>query len=49
MTPVHKLGADVEITPKKGYLSLCRRKQFAMGKPATKHIDLGLILSRDSR
>src|SRR5262245_61193441 len=35
---------DVEIAPKKGYLSLRRRTQFAMIKPAAKHVDLGLIL-----
>jgi hypothetical protein len=44
MAEVHKLGADIEIAPKKGYLSLRRRKQFAMIKPATKNVDLGLIL-----
>ena len=44
MAAVHKLGADIEIAPKKGYLSLRRRKQFGMIKPNTKHIDLGLIL-----
>ena len=44
MAAVHKLGTDIEIAPKKTYLSLRRRKQFGMIKPATKHIDLGLIL-----
>ena len=34
-----------DIAPKKGYLSLRRRKQFAMIKPSTTgRIDLGLIL-----
>ena len=44
MEAVHRLGSDVEIAPKKGYLSLRRRKQFAMLRPAAKHIDVGLIL-----
>jgi hypothetical protein len=34
-----------DIAPKKGYLSLRRRKQFAMIQPSTaSHIDVGLIL-----
>jgi Domain of unknown function (DUF4287)/Domain of unknown function (DUF5655) len=37
--------ADFDIAPKKGYLSLRRRKQFAMVQPSTtSRIDLGLIL-----
>ena len=44
MEAVLRLGSDVEIAPKKGYLSLRRRKQFAMLRPAAKHIDVGLIL-----
>lgn len=36
---------DVEVAPKKGYLSLRRRKQFAMIQPsAAGRIDIGLIL-----
>jgi hypothetical protein len=36
---------DVTIAPKKGYLSLRRRKQFAMIQPSTtSRIDLGLIM-----
>jgi hypothetical protein len=40
---VSSLG-DVEVAPKKGYLSLRRRTQFGMLKPAAHHVDLGLIL-----
>jgi hypothetical protein len=41
---IRELGA-FEIAPKKGYLSLRRRKQFAMVQPSTtSRIDLGLIL-----
>jgi hypothetical protein len=36
---------DFELAPKKGYLSLRRRKQFGMIKPAASHVDLGLILA----
>lgn len=42
---VENLGADIVITPKKGSVSLIRKKQFALIKPATKkRIDLGLKL-----
>jgi len=52
LLPIHKrlmdvfngLGSDVEVAPKRGYLSLRRRKQFAMIRPAAKHVDLGLVL-----
>src|SRR5215472_1603845 len=41
---IRALG-DFDIAPKKGYLSLRRRKQFAMVQPSTaSRIDLGLIL-----
>ena len=41
---IGKLGKDIELAPKKGYTSVRRAKQFAMVKPAAKHVDLGLIL-----
>ncbi len=41
-----KLGPEVTVTPKKGSVSLIRKKQFALIKPATKtRIDLGLKLT----
>ena len=44
MAAVATLGDDVELAPKKAYLSLRRRKQFGMIQPAAKHVDLGLVL-----
>lgn len=45
ISSVGKFGEDVTITPKKGSVSLVRKKQFALIKPATKtRIDLGLKL-----
>jgi hypothetical protein len=42
---IRALGA-FDIAPKKGYLSLRRRKQFAMIQPSTSsRIDLGLVLA----
>jgi len=42
---VENFGDDIEITPKKGSVSLIRKKQFALIKPTTKtRIDLGLKL-----
>ena len=42
---VKAFGADVVVTPKKGTVSLIRKKQFALIKPATRtRIDLGLKL-----
>jgi hypothetical protein len=43
LTEIHALGA-FDVAPKKGYLSLRRRKQFAMIQPGAGRIDLGLIL-----
>jgi predicted transport protein len=44
MAHILGLSDDIEVAPKKGYLSLRRRKQFAMVKPAAGHVDIGLIL-----
>jgi len=42
---VKNFGDDIIVTPKKGSVSLIRKKQFALIKPATKtRIDLGLKL-----
>lgn len=42
---VKSLGSDVIITPKKGTVSIIRKRQFVLIKPATKtRIDLGLKL-----
>ena len=44
MAAVGALGDDVEQAPKSGYVSLRRRKRFAMIQPAAARVDLGLIL-----
>jgi hypothetical protein len=45
LNAIQEFGDDIELAPKKGYLSLRRRKQFAMIQPsAAGRIDLGLIL-----
>ena len=45
MTAITRFGDDVQLAPKKGYVSLRRRKQFAMLQPSgAGRIDVGLIL-----
>ncbi len=45
ITFVETLGEDVTITPKKGSVSIIRKRQFILIKPATKtRIDLGFKL-----
>ncbi len=42
---VKKLGNDIEFSPKKGYMSLRRNKQFGCIMPATAtRVDVGLVL-----